>query len=282
MKRKILNIIGILLIAVCVTACGNNNKLKDIAKYFNESDTAKTYKEYGYDLNATVTKDTLTIESKVQDKKTTLTFKLNNNILSNDNIPNEDLLIALLVADSVGQKYGYKQGELSQNINAFPDKIREYTLDKEGFEFTFGDTNSLKIDLSKKVPLIDINQFYLAPEYFDMIRETKKENETGTQNGKSANIAYNISLGTEKSTIEIGQDEQLGDSAYKTILSALEVMYGKQVANQFQKVYPKFLNEKTTVDAFIIDTNYKREEQESSIFKGTKEVLVTIDNSRLK
>jgi hypothetical protein len=282
MKRKILNIIGILLIAVCVTACGNNNKLTDIAKYFNESDTAKTYKEYGYDLNATVTKDTLTIESKVQDKKTTLTFKLNNNILSNDNIPNEDLLIALLVADSVGQKYGYKQGELSQNINAFPDKIREYTLDKEGFEFTFGDTNSLKIDLSKKVPLIDINQFYLAPEYFDMIRETKKENETGTQNGKSANIAYNISLGTEKSTIEIGQDEQLGDSAYKTILSALEVMYGKQVANQFQKVYPKFLNEKTTVDAFIIDTNYKREEQESSIFKGTKEVLVTIDNSRLK
>ena len=282
MKRKILNIIGILLIAVCVTACGNNNKLKDIAKYFNESDTAKTYKEYGYDLNATVTKDTLTIESKVQDKKTTLTFKLNNNILSNDNIPNEDLLIALLVADSVGQKYGYKQGELAQNINAFPDKIREYTLDKEGFEFTFGDTNSLKMDLSKKVPLIDINQFYLAPEYFDMIRETKKENETGTQNGKSANIAYNISLGTEKSTIEIGQDEQLGDSAYKTILSALEVMYGKQVANQFQKVYPKFLNEKTTVDAFIIDTNYKREDQESSIFKGTKEVLVTIDNSRLK
>ncbi len=282
MKRKILNIIGLLLIALCVTACGNNKKLTDIAKYFNESDTAKTYKEYGYDLKATVKEDTLTIERKVQDTKSTVVFKLKNNILSNDNILNEDLLTALLLVDSVGQKYGYKQGELSQNINAFPDKIREYTLEKEGMEFIFGEKNSLKIDLSKKVPLIDINQFYLEPEFFDMIGEGKKENVNGNQNGKSANIAYDVTLGTEESTIEIGQDEKLGDSAYKTILSALEAMYGKKVANQFQKVYPRFLNEKTTVDAFTIDTNYKRENQDSSIFKDTKEVLVTVDNSKLK
>ena len=283
MKRKILNIIGLLLIVLCVTACGTNSKLSKIAKYFNESDTVKSYKEYGYELKATAKKDTLTITSKMDDNTTTTVFTLKDNILQNTKLQDEEILTTLLVIDSIGQLQGYEKGKLSQSFNAFPDKVKEYTLENEGIELVFDENKkSLKIDLTKKVPLIDMNEYYIQPEIFDYIEEIKKNNEPGNQNGRSGNIAYDISLDKDINTIEIGQEEELSTSAYKSILSALEVMYSKEVANHFKEIYPEFVNGKKTIEAFTIDTNYKRDDQENSVFKDTKEVFITIDNSKIK
>ena len=164
MKKKILKIILILIIMISVTGCGENSKLNEIAKKINNCESVKNYKEYGYDIKATATKDTLTVNSKMGDTKSKVDYKLNGNILSNENLSITDLMSTLLVLNGVGQTYGYKDGELSQNINAFTEDYKKYTLDKEGLELIMSDESdkvSIKIDISKKIPLIDINTFFL-------------------------------------------------------------------------------------------------------------------------
>ena len=283
MKKKLFKILLLLVIAVSVTACGNNKKLVEIAKKINNCATVKSYKEYGYDIKATAKKDTLTVTTKTDDTKTSVSFKLEDNILSNDNIANEELLTAMLVIDAIGQTYGYEDGELSKNINSFPGETRNYTLAKEGFEIIVGEEkNSLKIDLSKKIPLIDMNKFYLQPENFDILAQIKADGEGGNQSGKSGNIAYDVFLNVDENTIEIGQDKKLSDSAYKSILSALEVMYDKEVANHFQEIYPKFIDGKKTIEAFTIETHYEREDKDESVFKDTDVLLIIINNKLIK
>ena len=283
MRKKLLSILLLVVLTICITACGSNSKLNDIAKNINNSETAKTYKEYGYELKATATKDTLTITSKMEDSKTTVSFKLSGDILSNEKLSNEELMLALLLIDGVGQAHGYKEGQLSQNMNAFTEEYTKYTLDKEGLELIVGDNStSVKINISKKIPLIDMSNFYLKESDFDMISEFVSDNKNGNQSGKSGNIAYDIFLGDEESTITIGQDEKLGDSAYKSIVSALKVMYGEDIAKHFQEIYPNFVDGKKTVEAFTIEKDYEPEDKDNSVFKDTEVVLITIDNKKIK
>ena len=285
MKKKILLLVIVLLCVAVVVflAFGNKPGLNNIAENINNCETVKSYKEYGYEIKASTTNDTLTIISTMGETESKVDFKLDKNVLSNENLTTDELLPALLVINGVGQAYGYKDNELSKNINAFTNEFTNYTLDKEGLELIIGDNKiSLKIDISKKIPLIDMDKFYLKPEEFDMIGEFVEDNENGNQSGKAGNVAYDVFVGNDQSTILIGQEEKLSDSAYKSILSALEVMYGKDVATHFAEIYPKFEDGKKTVEAFTIETNYAVQDQDESVFKDTKTVLVTIDNNTLK
>ena len=279
MKKKLLGL-ALLLMIICITGCGKNSKLDAIANKINNSESVKNYKEYGYEIKATTTKDTLTVESKMQNDKSKVEFKLDGNVLSNANLTTNDLMAALLVINGVGQTYGYKDGELSQNINTFTDEVKKYTLDNEGLELIINDEIvSLKIDIDKKVPLIDMNTFYLKPSDIDMVSQFIKDNKNGNQSGKIGNIGYDIFVGDEESTIQIGQDEKLSDSAYKSIITALEVMYDEATAKHFQELYPEFVEGKKTVEKFTIEKDYKVEDQDNTVFKDTEVVLVTIKNN---
>lgn len=283
MKKRTLSILFLLVFVICLTGCGKKSKLDEIVKKFNDSETVKSYKDYGFDLKASATKDKLTVSSTVEGSKSNVEFKLEGDILSNENISNDDLMTVVLLIDSIGQTHGYKDGELGENLSAFLDEIKEYSLDKEGFEIVLGEEkSSIKIDISKKIPLISMDNFYLKTDEFDMIKQIIADNESGNQSGKSGNIAYNVSIGDEESTIQIGQDDKLADGAYKSIVSALEVMYGEKVAKHFQEIYPEFVDGKKTVEAFTIETNYDVEEKDESVFKDTEVVLVTINNNNLK
>ncbi len=283
MKKKIIAVAIILVIMIGVTGCSKNNtKLEEIAKSINNCKTVKSYKEYNYDLKASVSKDTLTITTKMNDTNSKVKFELKGDILSNEKLTTKDLTTILLLINGVGITNGYEDGELSQNINSFFEEYKNYTLDKEGLEIIIDENKlSLKIDLSKKIPLIDVNKFYLKADDLDMIQEFIDNKKYGNQNGKMGNIAYNVFVGEEESTIEIGQDEKLSDSAYKSIITALEVMYGEEVAKKFQELYPNFVEEKTTVDAFTIEKDYQPEDKDESVFKDTEIVLVTINNNSL-
>ena len=283
MNKKILGIILLLVLVMCTTACGNKSKLNKIVDNFNNSETVKSYKEYGYKINASSSKDSIIIESEFEESKRQVEFKLDGNILSNENIPIEDLMTTLILVNAVGQTYGYEYGELSKNLNAFPDEISKYTVDKEGLELVINDDNlSLKMDISKKVPLIDMDNYYLKTDDLDMIKQIMADGEGGNQSGKNGNIAYDVFINENESTIIIGQDKKLSDSAYKSILSAIEVIYGKDTSKHFQEIYPSFKSGKTEIEAFTIETNYKLEDQEDSMFKDTEVVQVIINNEKIK
>ena len=279
---------GLLLSAImcfAITGCGKLKiiTLDEIVEKFNNSETVKQYKEYGFEMKASAKDNKLTITSIMGEEDSSVSYNLNDNILSNENLADEDLMSAIVLIDSIGQMRGYKDGELAENMNAFADEIKKYTLDKEGFELkTNEESNSIKIDLSKKIPLIDLKDFYLKPDTFDMIKEFVEEKTTGNQSGKLAKLAYDVSLGVDESNIYIGEKDKLTDSSYKSILSALEVMYGTETVNKFKEAYPSFKDGKTTVEGFTIETNYEIEDQEESMFKDMKVVLVTINNEVIK
>ena len=283
MKKTLL--LGLLLFVgmFIITGCGSNKQLEEIANKVNESETVKSYKMFGFNIEATANSDTLVVSTTSQDENSKVEFKLADNILSNEKIPVAESTTVLVVLDSVGQTQGYKDGELAQNINAFFEEFQNYTLEKDGLEIVIGESEiSLKLDLTKKIPLIDMSNFYLKTDEFDMISEFIADKETGNQSGKTGNIAYDVFVGKNESTIQIGQDGELSDSAYKSILSALEVMYGKKVANKFQKLYPKFVDGKKKVGAYTIVKGYKMEDQDDSMFEGTEIVRITINNKKVK
>lgn len=283
MNKKILSFVLLLVLFIGITGCGSNSKLDTIAKKINECESVKNYKEYGYDIKATTTKDTLTITSKTEQNKSKVEFKLDGDVLRNEKLSTNDLIATLLLINGVGQTYGYKDGELSQNINTFTDEFKNYTLDKEGLELAITDEKvSLKINITKKVPLIDMNKFYLKADDLDMISQFIKDKKTGNQSGKLGNIGYDIFIGDDESTIQIGQEKNLSDSAYKSILTALEVMYGEETVKNFQELYPEFVEGKKTVGAFTIEKDYKVEDKENSVFNDTEVVLVTINNKQVK
>lgn len=284
MIKKIGTTFLIIIVCFMVVGCGKQNSdLLEIAKIINNSETVKTYKEYGNDIKATVDNNTLIISSKYDDNKTTVKFDLVDNILSNEKLSFDDLMSAILVIDSVGQLHGYKDGELSEIVNAFPDDIKNYTTENEGLEFkNNGDTSLLKIDISKKIPLVDMSSLYLKPEDFDTVKDLVNEKSVGNQTGAIAKLAYDVQITDEYNYIYIGERDELTKSSYKSILSALEVMYGPEVSSNFESLYPEFKNDKTTVDAFTIETNYEKDDADESIFKDKKIVLVTIDNSIIK
>ena len=267
MKKKIFYVLLLLFLIISTTACSKNNKVQELAKKINNCETVKHFKEYDYIIKASVVKDELIVKTNTKDTKNEVKFKVKENILSNENLTSNDLITTMLVIDGVGQTSGYKDGELSKNINAFPDEIEKYTLSKEGLELIIEDDKvSLKIDLTKKIPLIDINKFYLKTDDFDIISDFITNDKNGNQSGKSGNIAYDVFIGADENTITLGQEEKLGESAYKSILSAIEVMYGAEESARFKEIYPEFINKKTTIEAYTIDTNYKPEDYEDSIF----------------
>ena len=286
MKNKIFILFSVFITLLLLTSCGKYNKtitLDNIVNSFNNSDTVTNYKEYGYELKAVNTDNKLIITSNIGNEVTETNFAVNDNILENEKLTNNDLMLAMMVINTIGELQGYKSGELTGNMNAFIDKYKKYSLEKEGFEFKDnGDTTSIKIDLSKKIPLIDSSLLYLKPEQFDMIKEIVLENSSGNQSGKISKLAYDISVGIDESYIYIGEEKKLTNSAYKSILSALEVMYGKNAADNFKELYPKFKRGVKSIGAFKVETNYKMDDKENTLFKDTKIVLVTIDNSKIK
>ena len=281
MKKKYL--IGLLVVVACFVLAGcSKTELDKIAKIFNKCETVKKYKEYGYELKATVKENELTVSTKNSEETTKVVYKLDGNILSNEKIKTTDLMSAIILIDSIGKYSGYEDGELAENLNAFPDEFSNYTIEKEGFEMVDNDdTVSIKIDISKKIPLIDMSNFYLKSDTFEMIKQIVEEKSVGNETGRVAKLAYDIQVNDDYNYIYIGEKEELTESAYKSTLSALEVLYGKEESDKFELVYPSFKDKETTVDEFTIETNHKMDVEEDSIFKDLKVVLVTIDNSKV-
>ena len=281
--KKLLYAVVLLALVVGIAGCGSKTTkvtLADIAEKFNNSKTIKSYKEFGYEITATANNNELVITSKMGDENSSVSYKFENNILSNEKVSEEDLITALILIDSVGQAHGYKDGELADNLNAFPEDIIKYTVEKEGLEIKTGDeTNSIKIDISKKIPLKDMAGFYLKTDDFDMIADIVENETSGNQTGKVAKIGYDVRVDEEESYIYIGETDKLTESAYKSVLSALEVMYGKKAVDYFKQNYPAFKDGKTEFEGFIVDTNYQKEDQDESVFKGMKIVAVTINNA---
>ena len=291
MKKKILSI-SILLFFTLVTLLQTNvfaitHTLEEIVEIFNNSSSVNDYEElFESEFIASTDEsnsNVLSITIKTENGSSKISFEKEGNILSNTHLDDENLVSAFLLADSIGQANGYKDGELINNFNMFVDEVYNYTVENEGFEVKEDEGNySVKMDITKKVPLIDASEYYLKPEEFDYIKDIVDEGTTGNQTGRNSKFAYNLMVNEDENQIYIGEKDEITDSTYKSILSAIEVMYGEKIVEYFESIYPELTEGYMQLDGFTIDYDTDIDLEEQPIFTGTKVVLVTIDNEYLK
>ena len=291
MKKKILSI-SVLLLFMLVTLLQNKvmaatHTLEEIAEIFNNSSSVNDYEElFESEFIASTDEsepNAISITIKTENGSSKISFEKEANILSNTHLDDENLVAAFLLAESIGQANGYNDGELINNFNMFVDEVYNYTVENEGFEVKEDEGNySVKMDITKKVPLIDVSEYYLKPEEFDFIKNIVDEGTTGNQTGRDSKFAYNLLVGEDENQIYIGEKDEITDSTYKSILSAIEVMYGEKAVEYFESIYPELSEGYMILDGFTIDYDTDIDLEEQPIFTGTKVVLVTIDNEYLK
>lgn len=287
MKKKIL-FIGIILVFILGILLQNNtfaatHTLEEIAEKFNNSSSVKSFKDFGYEYTAIINEQEPNILyitlTNPQNESSTISYELEGSILSYEHLVQDNIFSAMLLADSIGQVNGYKDGDLDYTLNS--EEIQNYTVEKEGFEIKEnGSYYSVKMDINKKIPLVDLTDFYLKPEDFDIIKKIIDDKQPGNQTGKKLKMTYDLIVREDENNIYIGEEDETTDSTYKSILSAIEVMYGDKVVEYFKSIYPDFSEGNVTLDGFTIQTDVEIEED--SMFGDSKVVLVTIDNEYVK
>ena len=286
MKKIVL--ISVCFVVILATLLQTNvfattTTLGKIVEAFNNSETINKYEKLlGYELTASTNENepnVLSITITSDKGSSTISYEQEGNILSYTHLVDDNLITAYFLADSIGKVNGYNDGELLNNFSTFTDEISNYTVENEGFELKQNNSYySAKMDITKKVPLIDESEFYLKPKEFDILKEIIKAGESGNQCGRKAKFAYNLEVHEDENYIYIGEKNEITESTYKSILSAIEVMYGDKVVEYFKSSYPQITDGISEFDGFKIETDAYIDLEEEPIYTDTKVVIVTIDN----
>ena len=126
-----------------------------------------------------------------------------------------------------------------------------------------------------------MGSFYLKPEDFNIIAKIIDDEDVGNQTGKKLKLAYNVKIGSDENEIYIAEDDELTESTYNSILSAIEVMYNEKVVEYFKEVYPEIEKWSTILNGITIERDFY-EEDEESLFYDKPRISVTFDNEYIK
>ncbi len=286
--RTLTRKIGLLLIIMLLASLwmvpvyGDTITLDDVAESVNNSDTVKDLKGFNIQVEAFSSLEdgeeaVRLFVTNPEGQTTVISFVADGNVIANEHVTADQVYYALILADAIGHLHGYEYGELYDTFNS--DAAASYTVENEGFEAKEnGSYFAIKMDISKKVPLVDLSDYYLTPDEFDTIKGIIDEGEVGNQSGRKAQYAYDVLVGNDESYITIGEEGEITDGTYKSILSALEVIYGDKVVEYFQEIYPEFREGGYVVDGFEIDYDAIVDTEEQPMFDGYKIVSVKVNN----
>ena len=241
MKKLLLFVFAFCLIGIFLLSVKADDvpTLQQIAEKFNSQESVKYYESLGTQYVATVQEDELLISVTAEGYNADLTYYLTDNILS-FNVLGYELLngyfVTKILIDSLGQLHGYSEGEMLPTLNS--DKIVDYTLEDEGLMMSLSDSNelSVKVDISKKIPLLDLSDEYIEIE--DLLEYKEYIVGDGFVNLYKGNLYFNKTTQNNNNVLLIFENNSLTDSSYKSILSAIEVMFeSKNILDYFQKNY---------------------------------------------
>lgn len=288
---KVRNTIMALSVAVLAAGIFRTNAfaaehtLEEVAEAFNNNSTVESYKDYGYIYSASTDEsepDVLRISvTDPEEYASVFSWELDDSILSYEHITDEQLMMVMILADSIGQVNGYEEGELKDTLNS-PD-IRNYTVENEGIEIKEnGSYYSVKMDIDKKVPLVDLSDYYLTPEEFEIMTEILENSSSGNQMGKSLKMVYQLIADEDENVIYMGEKNELTQSAYKSVLSAIEVMYNKAAAQDFPSLYSDFSEGNVWLNGVVVEIDPELDADLAGLFDGAQVVKLTFDNEYMK
>ena len=286
--KKIISGIFIFIVFISMFICNSvyaaTPTLDEIANKFNNCDTVKEYAPLGSVWIATSNGNKLAISVTANSTTTNLEYTLSGSILS-ANFSGDDaftgLAVTVVLTDCIGQLHGYSDGELFTTLNS--DKIANYTVENEGFEAKeISDKNyQIKIDISKKIPLIDVSDVYI--EVSDLQDLKKFISGDGSAEKSKGNVWFNKSGYDGENTLLVAEKENLTENTYKSILSIIEVMFdSNKASNYFKSNYSAMSIGNKQFKGFKIEVNPTKTEWEESLIptdSGYKFVRITIDKS---
>ena len=294
MVKKALKTIFVFVIAFMLTGCGKTPSLNKIAEKINSNRNIKEFEEYGTFFKATAKKNKLTInvtttnaETKETDKYD-IEYTLKNNILSAKFDLEEGkemgiLYSTIFLIDSIETLHGYKEDEFLDTLN--DNRIENYTLDKEGLLIKNG-TNTLevKIDISKKVPLLDFSNTYITTDELSDLK-TYLTN-AGSAQLSSGKIAFYKESDKNTATIYIAEKEKTTNNSLNSLLSIVEVMFNDASAAKYIKDNYKDISEgNKKFNGVNIELNIDKKSVPNSITLDNNEygiMKVTIDKKVVK
>ena len=229
-----------------------------VVEAFNTGEVVEEYKGYGGSIVATYDDDSIDVVAILEGQTYNISYNLNGTIITaniDSNSENSFLeaIIFLGIIDDIGELYGYGNGELSKTVNS--EQVSEYTLAEEGFEMTkVSETvQEIKIDYSKKVPLIDFSGVYVEVKDLEKYKEyIADDGQAGTTKGNI--YIYKFGYNGEYEIL-VGEKDELTEASYKSILSMIEVMFDGRAVKYFKDNYPS-ISEDKSFDGFEIKVNY--------------------------
>lgn len=229
-----------------------------VVEAFNTGEVVEEYKSYGGSVVATYDDDSIDVVAILEGQTYNISYNLNGTIITaniDSNSENSFLeaIIFLGIIDDIGELYGYGNGELSKTVNS--EQVSEYTLAEEGFEMTkVSETvQEIKIDYSKKVPLIDFSGVYVEVKDLEKYKEyIADDGQAGTTKGNI--YIYKFGYNGEYEIL-VGEKDEVTEASYKSILSMIEVMFDGRAVKYFKDNYPS-ISEDKSFDGFEIKVNY--------------------------
>ena len=262
MVKKLL--VVFLILAVCfsnfVIVYADDITLQQIADSFNNCETVKSYKEFGFEWSGEAKENELVINAKSEEDFSTFVFAFSDGVLSSEFSSGESLsglMITSVLTDSIGQIHGYKDGELFYTLNS--DQITSYTLENEGFEIKEQGDGAyiVKIDVTKKIPLADLSGVYIDEEDMDeFLIDLLKSDEPGSYSSVDGPLAYDIDKFEDTITIYFAEKDGLTSRAYNSILSFIKVIFDSDKAvNYFKENYTGIDEGNKTFNGFEVNLN---------------------------
>ena len=286
MKKKIL---CSLLIIICVfvnlytiVSYAASVTLSEISDSFNNSSSVQEYASYGTVMKATSEENKLIISVEYSGQTDTCEYTLDGSILttkfSQENALSAGIATMILI-DAIGQLHGYKDGDLFDTLNSA--EVVNYTVENEGFEIKESSDGSIdvKIDIDKKFTLVNVENAYIEVSDLEDIKEYIS-GDGFAQKSKGNIIMHKSGYDTE-ATVFVGEEGELTENAYKSVLSILQVMFNsEEVVDYFKENYGSITTENKEFRGFKIEINPEKSNTEEVVL-GTddtyKFIRITID-----
>lgn len=252
-----------------------------VIEVFNTGEVVKSYVDASGNVVATYDEDSIDIAVTMDGQTYNLSYNLNDTVISSiiDESDENAFLKAYIflgLIDEIGILHGYEAGELIATVNS--EQISEYTLEQEGFESVVisESVQEIKIDYSKKIPLIDFSEIYVGVEDLEEYKEyIAGDGFAGTSKGDI--YIYKSGNGGEYEIL-VGEKGQLTEASYKSILSMIEVMFDKKTVKYFKENYTNI--EDKSFDGFEIKINYSDPDNSDAVNledNGYKLMLISVN-----
>ena len=277
-------IILVILVSIGVNVYAVTPTLEQIADAFNNCSTVKEYADAGSVWKATTNGNKLTISVTANGETVNIDYTLNDVILSTNLLGDDALtgfIITEVLTDSIGQLHGYSDGELFATLNS--DTIKSYTVENEGFEVkeTSDKNYQIKIDISKKIPLIDVSDVYIEVSDLQDLKSFIAGDGSAEQ-GKG-NVWFNKSGYDGENTLLVAEKDKLTSNTYNSILSIIEVMFdSKNAVNYFRTNYSGIYDGNKEFSGFKIEINPTKTEFEEKLIPSDSKyefARITIDKN---